>query len=407
MAATPDGPIAIYYEHPDWFRPLFAELDRRGLVYERIDAASHSYDPGKTDSPYSLVFNRASPSAYLRGHGQVTFHTQSWLRHLDRIGVPVVNGSTAYEMETSKALQLDILSELGLPYPRARVINNAALAAKAAEGLRFPVVVKANIGGSGAGITRFDSMATLSDAANSGSIDLGLDRVALVQELAPLRDAHITRVEVLDGKFLYAINVYPADNSFNLCPADICQTTSGVELSRAACAVDAQKNGMRVEQANPPHEIIRQVERIAARVELDVGGIEYLIDDRDGKHYFYDINALSNFVADGPNVVGFDPFVRLVDYLVDRAGGERGEAQTAKRVDHRCRPREWRINPPLVSRLSPPANALRILAAGIRRLAAQCPGRGHERDVGLRQAPRPAQRADRLRHNAHRRAVHE
>ena len=22
-------PIAIYYEHPDWFRPLFAELDRR------------------------------------------------------------------------------------------------------------------------------------------------------------------------------------------------------------------------------------------------------------------------------------------------------------------------------------------------------------------------------------------
>ena len=326
MAATRDGPIAIYYEHPEWFRPLFAELDKRGLPYERIDAASHSYDPGETDSPYSLVFNRASPSAYLRGHAQVTFHTQSWLRHLDRIGVPVVNGSTAYEMETSKALQLDILSELGLPYPRARVINNAALAAKAAEGLRFPVVVKANIGGSGAGITRFDNMAALSDAAASGLIDLGLDRVALVQELAPLRDAHITRVEVLDGKFLYAINVYPADNSFNLCPADICQTTAGVELSRAACAVDAQKNGMRVEEANPPREIIRQVERIASRVELDVGGIEYLIDDRDGKHYFYDINALSNFVADGPNVIGFDPFVRLVDYLVDRAGGGMGEA---------------------------------------------------------------------------------
>jgi hypothetical protein len=320
MAATPGGPIAIYYEHPDWFRPLFAELDKRGIAYERVDAAAHSYDPGETESPYSLVFNRASPSAYLRGHGQVTFHTQSWLRHLERIGVPVVNGATAYEMETSKALQLDILSELGLPYPRARVINNPKLAAEAAEGLRFPVVVKANIGGSGAGITRFDTAATLTDAAEAGLIDLGIDRVALVQELAPLRDAHITRVEVLGGKFLYAINVYPAENSFNLCPADICQTTTGVELSRAACAVDAQKNGMRVEQANPPREIIRQVERIASRVELDVGGIEYLIDDRDGKHYFYDINALSNFVADGPNVVGFDPFARLVDYLVDRAG---------------------------------------------------------------------------------------
>ncbi len=327
MAATPDGPIAIYYEHPDWFRPLFAELDKRGIAYERIDAAAHSYDPGETTSPFSLVFNRASPSAYLRGHGQVTFHTQSWLRHLERIGVPVVNGATAYEMETSKALQLDILSELGLAYPRARVINDPAMAPKAAEGLRFPVVVKANIGGSGAGITRFDSAASLRDAATSGMIDLGIDRVALVQELAPLRDGHITRVEVLNGKFLYAINVYPADNSFNLCPADICQTTDGVELSRAACAVDAQKNGMRVEQANPPREIIRQVERIAEKVELDVGGIEFLVDDRDGKHYFYDINALSNFVADGPNVVGFDPFVRLVDYLIVRREAGSGKRE--------------------------------------------------------------------------------
>ena len=328
MPATPEGPIGIYYEHPDWFRPLFAELDRRGVPYERVDAANHSYDPSESQSPYSLVFNRASPSAYLRGHGQVTFHTKSWLRHLERIGVPVVNGAACYEMETSKALQLDILEELGLPYPRARVINNAANAPEAARGLRFPIVVKPNIGGSGAGITRFDSPASLEEAAQSGRIDLGVDRVALVQELAPLRNGHITRVEVLDGKFLYGINVYPAEDSFNLCPADICQTTDGKELSRAACAVDAQKNGMRVEQFKPNREIIREVERIAQRVNLDVGGIEYLIDDRDGGHYFYDINALSNFVADGRNVVGFDPFERLVDYLVARVSSHVATPET-------------------------------------------------------------------------------
>jgi hypothetical protein len=44
------------------------------------------------------------------------------------------------------------------------------------------------------------------------------------------------------------------------------------------------------------------------------------VDDRDGQSYFYDINALSNFVADAPRVIGFDPFARLVDYLVERAG---------------------------------------------------------------------------------------
>jgi hypothetical protein len=32
------------------------------------------------------------------------------------------------------------------------------------------------------------------------------------------------------------------------------------------------------------------------------------------------LNALSNFVADAPNVVGFDPFVNLADLIVERAG---------------------------------------------------------------------------------------
>jgi glutathione synthase/RimK-type ligase-like ATP-grasp enzyme len=320
MTAFDNRPIAIFYEHPDWFRPLFAELERRGVDYVKIDANAHTFDPAESELPYSLVFNRASPSAYLRSDAESTYFTLDFLRYLERRGVDVVNGSVPYTMEISKALQLGILEELGIPYPRARVINNGSVAPAAAERLRFPIVVKANVGGSGAGITRFDSIEELQRAATNGSIQLGIDHTALVQELVPYTDGHITRVETLGGKFLYAINVYPAEDSFNLCPADACQTTEGQALSRSACAIDAPKNGMRVEGFTPPQEIIDQVERIAARVKLDVGGVEYMIDSRDGKPYFYDINALSNFVADGRNVVGFDPFERLVDYLIERAG---------------------------------------------------------------------------------------
>ena len=317
-------PIAIFHEHPDWFRPLFAELERRGIAYERLAADEHFYDPAETSLPYSLVFNRASPSAYLRGRQQTTFHTLHWLRHLERIGVPVVNGARAYEVETSKALQLDLLHGLGIAYPRARVVNSAAQAAAAARGLRYPVLVKANVGGSGAGIERFDSEEQLRAAADAGALDFGVDQTALVQELAPLRGGHITRVETLGGKFLYAINVYPAQGSFDLCPADACQTTTGVDLVRGACAIDAPKTGLRVERADPPAAVIRQVEAVVQASGIDVGGVEYLVDDRDGRPYLYDVNALSNFVADAVNVVGFDPFARLVDYLETRApSGER------------------------------------------------------------------------------------
>ena len=313
-------PFAIYHEHPDWFRPLFAELERRGIPFVRLDCRAHLYDPSERECPYSLVFNRMSPSAYLRGGVQGMFFTLSYLAHLERLGVPIVNGVAGFTMELSKARQLTLLESLGLGYPKARVINHPSKAVEAAAGLRFPVVVKANIGGSGAGIVRFDTHEALKAAAAENRLDFGVDYTALVQEFVPARGGHITRVETLGGKYLYAIKVYTTGESFNLCPADICQRADGVELVRSACPIDAPKTGLKVEGYTPPPEVVNAIERIVQKSGIDVGGIEYMTDDRDGKLVYYDVNALSNFVADAKNVIGFDPFVRLVDYLEKRAG---------------------------------------------------------------------------------------
>lgn len=306
--------IGIYYEHPHWFAPLFAELDRRGTRYARLHAEHHRFDPS-SHPPFTLVFNRMSPSAWQRGHGHAVFYTHHFLAHLERHGVRVVNGTRAFHAETSKALQLSVLRELGLPYPATRIINDAADAPAAAAELRFPVVVKPNIGGSGAGVLRFDTPEQLAAAAVTNGLELGPDHTALVQEFIPAEEGRITRVEVLGGRYLYAIRVYSSGETFNLCPADVCQTTEGAELVRSACPVDAPRNGLRVEGYEPPPEIARQVERIAEACGIEVGGIEYAIDARDGRLYYYDVNALSNFVADAPRVVGFDPFARLADYL--------------------------------------------------------------------------------------------
>lgn len=307
--------LAIYYEHPDWFRPLFAELDRRRTPYILLHAGEHQFEPANGAPPYRLLFNRMSPSAYLRGHGNAVFYTLHFLSALERAGVRVINGADAYRTEISKAGQLSLLGGLGLPFPRARVIHDPCQAAAAAEGLRFPIVVKPNVGGSGAGIRRFESPAELSTSTAVDGLELGPDATALVQEYIPADGSRITRVEVLGGKFLYAIRVYSSGDVFNLCPADVCHTVGGAPLERSACPVDAPDHGLRVEGYTPPREIVEDVERIMAAAKIDVGGVEYVTDARDGKRYYYDINALSNFVADAPRVVGFDPFARLVDYL--------------------------------------------------------------------------------------------
>jgi hypothetical protein len=318
-AAAVSKPIAIYHEHPHWFLPLFAEMDRRGISYLSLDPRAHAYDPSESGSPYALVFNRMSPSAYLRGGIQGTFYTLSWLAHLERLGVPVVNGLQAFTIETSKARQLTLLQSLGLGFPRSRVLNHASQVLRALEGLRFPVVFKANIGGSGAGIVRFEDAASLERAAVEGRLDFGVDHIALLQEYVPARGGSIVRVELLGGKFLYAIRIHLTGDSFNLCPADICQRSDGVELQRSACPLDAPKSGLKVEAFHPPAEVVDACERIMQMAGIDIGGIEYMIDDRDGSVLYYDVNALSNFVADAVNVIGFDPFARLVDFLQQRA----------------------------------------------------------------------------------------
>ncbi|HEX9580662.1 MAG TPA: hypothetical protein VF970_06100 [Gemmatimonadales bacterium] len=315
MPLTSERPLGIYYEHPDWFRPLFAELDRRRMPYVRLHAATHAFEPGNGRPPYRLVFNRMSPSAYLRGHGNAVFYTLHFLEHLERRGIRVINGAAAYRTEISKTAQLSLLGNLGLPFPRARTIHDPCQAAHAAVGLRLPVVVKPNIGGSGAGVRRFTTVAELAAAAAAGALELGPDSTALVQEFIPAEGEGIIRVEVLGGHYLYGIRVYSGGDTFNLCPADVCQTVNGVELARAACPVDAPDHGLKVEGYMPPLDVMRDVERIMRAASIDVGGVEYVIDARDGHRYYYDINALSNFVADAPRVVGFDPFSRLVDYL--------------------------------------------------------------------------------------------
>ena len=231
----------------------------------------------------------------------------------------MVNGSRAFTHEISKALQCSVLEALGLQYPKARVINHPSQALTAAEGIGYPLIIKPNIGGSGAGIKKFNSAAELRGAVEENSLSFGIDNVALVQEFFTARDGVITRVEVLGGEYLYAIQIHITGDTFDLCPADICKNTKGEELTCLACPVDAPKSGLTVEAYDPPRQVIDDVERIMEVAGIEVGGIQYVIDDRSRRLLYYDVNALSNFVSDPERMIGFNPYARLADYLINEA----------------------------------------------------------------------------------------
>lgn len=291
--------LAILYEHPDWFRPLFAELRRRGIAFTEWRADALSYDLDEREFP-DLVLNRMSPSAASRRHGHAQFAVRDFLAFLESRKVAVVNGATAYEYEISKVRQHELFRRVGACTPRTRVVNHVSLLAQAAEGLTFPVLVKPNCGGAGMGIRRFETAAELATGADS--VEFGCDHTAHVQEIIPTRDGSCYRIEVLDGEVLYCVRIQRAGQGFNLCPADICSSAAKPVFTRCEPLLRAAV-------------IAVSVARLG---KLDVCGVEYMLDHRTGEPVFYDLNALSNFVANAAEILPFDPTARFVDYLERR-----------------------------------------------------------------------------------------
>ena len=291
--------LAIVYEHPSWFKPLFAALIRGGVDFVAVPVGDHSFDPTGSPPPAPVILNRVAMSSFLREPEHPLLYTAALLDHWQRQGGRVLNGPEVMAIDSSKARQLSLLASLGLATPRTRVVHRAADLGAAAEAVGFPLLVKANVGGSGAGIMRFDSAAELDAVVAAGDAPRSVDCVLLVQQAIPARGDVVWRLETLAGRFLYALEIAGA-GQFDLCPAD-------------ACAIDRGPIPMRA--FSPPAEVVAAAERIAAAMGMEVGGVEVMIDERDGVARFYDINALSNFVAKPLDVLGYDPHDRLVEHL--------------------------------------------------------------------------------------------
>ena len=294
--------LAVLYEHPQWFQPLFAALEHREMPYTAIQLSGHRFDPASREVPAPLVLSRVAQSSFLREPEHPIFYAEALLDHWARCGARVLNGADVLAIDSSKARQLALISSLGYAIPETRVVHRVRDIAAAAEGFLYPLIVKANIGGSGAGIVRYSSCNELLASIEQGTVPQSVDGVLLVQDYVPCRGGSIMRLETLGGNFLYAIEVESRDDNFDLCPADACLARPGRATIRMAAVT-------------PPPQIVQAAERIARAAGLDVGGVEALIDDRDGTPRFYDINAMSNFVADPLNVLGWDPHDRLIDFL--------------------------------------------------------------------------------------------
>src|SRR5438034_11599038 len=163
-----DAPdLIVLYEHPEWQKPLFAALERRGISFLPFDVTRAAFSNVEPDLVSGLsgasrrarlYFNQASPSAYLRGHTRAVPLALAYMRSLELWGARVLNGADVFALELSKSAQATLLRTLGIDTPYSITFNDvSALRRQAPADLRWPALLTPDQGGSGARIQRVPS----------------------------------------------------------------------------------------------------------------------------------------------------------------------------------------------------------------------------------------------------------
>jgi len=131
--------------------------------------------------------------------------------------VPVVNGADAFSLNSQDCTDQPA-HRLGLPHPRHADQHARAGRRASPPGVSAPG--EAEHWGQRREDSAFDALKDLRS---------GVARVSTSESITPrssryhARLALDVRVEVLDGRFLYAIRVFPNHRQVQLVPADICQ----------------------------------------------------------------------------------------------------------------------------------------------------------------------------------------
>ena len=302
--------VHVLYENATWLPPLTDALRERGL-----DVVEHFINGGSIDiaspPPEGVFINRMSPSSHTRGHQAGVVFMGEYLAWLESWGRRVLNGSEAFALEVSKVRQHTVIQSAGIHTPGTIAVIGLEAMAEASRNLTPPFITQHNQGGKGLGVQLFTSHEALDDVLAAGSYDNSPDSVNLLQQYIQPVEPFITRIEIVDGEFLYALRS-STEGGFELCPADACS------IEDAFCPVgeqaDTGKFSIRQDiTADDP--LVKRLIDLCRRHHIDVAGIEF-VEDAQGRRFVYDINGTTNYNSTAESAHGHHGMGAIADFCV-------------------------------------------------------------------------------------------
>ena len=284
--------IYVLHENDEWVEPLRKELQAINVPFEEWHLGKRNVDH-LDKPPYGIFYNRMSASSHTRGHRYAPEHTAVVLNWLEKNKRRVINNSRALSLEISKSLQYKELESFGIKTPKTIYCSNKESILKSANVFTKPFITKHNRGGKGLGVKLFNNKKELDSYVSSRNFEPSIDGITLLQDYIDANPKVIKRVEFVNSKFLYTVEV-DASEGFELCPACPEDQNDVPKQQIAGEFCPTTGNKFKIIKSYKKNELIKKYEKFIATNGIEIAGIEY-ITDKKGEIYTYDVNTNTNY----------------------------------------------------------------------------------------------------------------
>ena len=199
-----------------------------------------------------------------------TYYIKAIIRHLERLGVTLINGSASIDTVKDKLYTQQILGESNLPVPKTLLVKHPINVDWVEKNIGFPAIIKTLSGSFGAGVFLTENKKQFEQLVKMAEITSKSYNI-IVQEFIEDSWGKDIRVFVLNGKVIGCMMRQATDDDFR---ANIARGGEGI-----------------------PYQITEEIEWLGGEssrlLNLDIAGVDLLFNN--GSYSICEVNSSPGF----------------------------------------------------------------------------------------------------------------
>ena len=223
-----------------------------------------------------------------------TYFIKAIIRHLERLGVTLINGSESIDAVKDKLYSQQILGQSNLPVPKTMLVKHPIDLTLVEKNLNYPMIVKTLSGSYGSGVFMVDDKKQFRQLMKMAELTKPSYNI-IIQECIQDSLGKDLRVLVVNGKVVGCMMRQSVDGDFR------------ANITRGGEAI--------------PYQVDEDIEWISGEcsrlLNLDIAGVDLLFDN--GNYVICEVNS-------APGFEGMEKFTKvnvaekIVNYVVKKIG---------------------------------------------------------------------------------------